>query len=74
MGEMRRFRPFVERGAVGGRRRIAANNHGEAFALGPTISYNPGADILLNARWVHEVFTYNRKQGDSRWVRATVRF
>ena len=59
---MRRFRPFVERGAVGGRRRIAGNNHGEAFALGPTFSYNPGAGILLNAHWVYEVFTYNRKK------------
>jgi hypothetical protein len=49
-------------------------NHGEAFALGPTISYNPSADILLNAHWVHELFAYNRKQGDSLWVRATVRF
>ena len=49
-------------------------NHGEAFALGPVVSYNPAANVFLNAHWVHDLFTYNRKQGDSIWVRAAVRF
>ena len=49
-------------------------NRGETFALGPTISYNPTEDVFLNAHWVHEVFSYNRKQGNSIWVRAAVRF
>jgi hypothetical protein len=49
-------------------------NHGEAFALGPVVSYNPASNVFLNAHWVHELFTYNRKQGDSIWVRAAVRF
>jgi hypothetical protein len=49
-------------------------NRGETFALGPTISYNPTENVFLNAHWVHEVFSYNRKQGDSIWVRAAFRF
>jgi hypothetical protein len=49
-------------------------NRGQAFALGPTVSYNPTDDLLLNAHWVHELFSYNRKQGDSIWIRATVGF
>jgi hypothetical protein len=49
-------------------------NRGETFALGPTISFNPTENMFLNAHWVHEIFSYNRKQGDSIWIRASVRF
>jgi hypothetical protein len=51
-----------------------AGNRGETFALGPTISFRPTENVLLNAHWAHEVLSYNRKQGDSIWVRAAVRF
>jgi hypothetical protein len=49
-------------------------NRGETFSLGPTVSYNPTENVFLNVHWVHEIFSYNRKQGDSVWLRAAVRF
>lgn len=49
-------------------------NRGEVFAAGPVISYDPLPNVFANFHWVHEFFSYNRKQGESFWLRASVRF
>lgn len=49
-------------------------NRGEAFAIGPTISYNPAPNIFLNFHFVHDVFAYDREQKEQFWARASIRF
>ena len=49
-------------------------NRGEVFGIGPTATYNPLPQIATNFHWVHEVFSYNRKQGEAFWLRAAYHF
>ena len=49
-------------------------NVGEAFAIGPIISYNPSNSVVFEAHWDHEVFTYNRDQREIIYARGTVKF
>ncbi len=51
-----------------------AGNRGEVFALGPTITWTPTPRINTNFHWAHEVFSFNRKQGEAFWVRASYHF
>jgi len=49
-------------------------NRGQVFGIGPTISYSPTSHISTNFHWVHEVFSYDRRQGEAFWVRAAYKF
>ena len=49
-------------------------NKGETFAIGPVVSYNYSHDIVFQAHWDHEVFSYNRAQRDQVYARAAFHF
>jgi hypothetical protein len=49
-------------------------NRGEAFAIGPIISWNYSQDLSFQGHWDHDLFTYNRAQRDQFYVRAAFRF
>lgn len=49
-------------------------NRGEVFSAGPVISYNLAPNVYTNFHWVHEFFSNNRKQGNSFWLRSSIRF
>jgi hypothetical protein len=49
-------------------------NRGEAFAIGPIISWNYSRDLVFQGHWDHDVFTYNRAQRDEFYVRASFHF
>ena len=49
-------------------------NRGEAFAIGPIISYNPSNSMVFEAHWDHEVLAYNRDQREIIYARGTIKF
>lgn len=49
-------------------------NKGETFAIGPIVSYNYSHDLVFQAHWDHEVFSYNRAQRDQVYARAAFKF
>ncbi len=49
-------------------------NRGEAFAIGPIISWNYSSDLVFQGHWDHDVFTYNRPQRDQFYLRASLHF
>ena len=49
-------------------------NRGEAFAIGPVVSFNYSQDLVFQAHWDHDVFTYDRPQRDQLYLRASLRF
>jgi hypothetical protein len=49
-------------------------NRGEAFAIGPIISFNYSKDLVFEAHWDHDLFTYDRPQRDQLYLRASFRF
>jgi hypothetical protein len=49
-------------------------NRGEAFAIGPVVSWNYSRDLVFQGHWDHDVFTYNRAQRDQFFVRASLHF
>jgi len=51
----------------------ADGNKGEALALGPLIRYQLGK-VPITAQWQHEIFSDNRTQGNSFWLKAAFRF
>ena len=49
-------------------------DRGQAFAIGPAINYAPTAHTQLNFHYEHEVFAYDRRQGEVFWLRGTLQF
>ena len=49
-------------------------NRGEAFAIGPIVSFNYSQNLVFQAHWDHDVFTYDRPQRDEIYLRASLRF
>jgi hypothetical protein len=49
-------------------------NRGEAFAIGPVLSYNYSQDLVFQAHWDHDLFSYDRPQRDQFYIRASIRF
>ena len=49
-------------------------NKGETFAIGPVVSYNVSHDLVFQAHWDHEVFSYNRAQREQVYARGVLRF
>ena len=47
---------------------------GETFAIGPIVSYNLSHDVVFQAHWDHELYSYNRAQRDLIYVRAVFHF
>ena len=49
-------------------------NRGEAFAIGPVLTFEANERLSLQAHWDHDLFTYNRPQHDQVWLRGVFRF
>ena len=49
-------------------------NKGETFAIGPIVSYNVSTNVVLQAHWDHELFSYDRPQRDQVYARAGFKF
>lgn len=47
---------------------------GETLAVGPTVSYTIDSKFFLSASWDHELYAYNRPQGDLLIMRGTLPF
>jgi hypothetical protein len=52
----------------------ADGNRGEAFAIGPSLTYSIDRGTQLGASWQHDVYTENRAQGDTIWVNFATKF
>jgi hypothetical protein len=52
----------------------SGGRRGEAFAIGPSVSYTTKGGTLLIAQWQHETQAENRFRGDKAWFRLVTPF
>ncbi len=49
-------------------------NRGQVFAVGAAVNYAPTERRLLNFNHGHQMFAYDRRQGEVFWLRGVVEF
>ncbi|WP_428378070.1 SphA family protein [Lichenicoccus sp.] len=49
-------------------------NRGQVFAIGPAVNYAPTQRFVFNFHYEHEVFAYDRREGEVFWLRGVVKF
>lgn len=52
----------------------ADGNRGEAFAIGPSLSYTFDTGMQLSASWQHEAIAKHRAQGNALWANLALKF
>ncbi|MBD5805421.1 hypothetical protein AZOA_48770 [Azoarcus sp. Aa7] len=52
----------------------SSGRKGEAFAIGPSVSYTTKTGTMLMAHWQHETEAENRFRGDKAWVKLVMPF